>query len=154
MDAINLKKFRSFIHYFCNFSLYSATIELVQVDSSGEPLSIGQTLDNLMAITEQLEKSDILLGIEVESVSAINPSEYMYSCLYPKKTRNRYMYQLYYVWNALILFSSPLYTFHIVTCTSECVNGECTDRDTCTCDKGWTGATCDKKRQGKLSMSH
>lgn len=41
-----------------------------------------------------------------------------------------------------------------VTCASECVHGECTDRDTCTCDKGWTGSTCDKEQQGKLSTSH
>lgn len=55
---------------------HSATIELIQLDSSGEPLSIGETLNNLKAIAEQLEKSGILPGIEVESVTAINPSEH------------------------------------------------------------------------------
>ena len=39
-----------------------------------------------------------------------------------------------------------------VVCTSECINGECTDRDTCTCNEGWTGQTCDKEQQGKLGI--
>lgn len=48
------------------------------MDSSGEPLSIGQILNNL----EQLEKSSILAGAEVDSVSAVNPSQYIdYSCI-------------------------------------------------------------------------
>ena len=39
-----------------------------------------------------------------------------------------------------------------VTCTPECVNGDCTDRDQCTCNSGWTGEACDKEQQGKLGI--
>ena len=48
----------------------------------------------------------------------------------------------------MTLCFSPL----AVVCTSECINGECTDRDTCTCNDGWTGETCDKEQQGKLGI--
>ena len=52
------------------------TIELIQVDSSGEPLSVGQTLSNLLEVIEQLDKSGVLAGADVDSVSAVVPSEY------------------------------------------------------------------------------
>ena len=52
------------------------TIELIQVDSSGEPLSVGETLDNLQKLVEELEKSDLLSGAELDSVSPIVPSEH------------------------------------------------------------------------------
>ena len=34
-----------------------------------------------------------------------------------------------------------------VVCTPSCVNGDCTDRNNCTCDEGWFGATCKEKEE-------
>jgi hypothetical protein len=31
-----------------------------------------------------------------------------------------------------------------VECSSGCVNGECTDRDQCTCDDDWMGVSCNE----------
>ena len=45
------------------------------MDSSGEPLSIGETLSNLMEVAEELQNSGFLQGAEVDSVSAVNPSK-------------------------------------------------------------------------------
>ena len=45
------------------------------MDSSGEPLSVGQTLSNLLEVVEQLDKSGVLAGADVDSVSAVVPSE-------------------------------------------------------------------------------
>ena len=30
----------------------------------------------------------------------------------------------------------------IAICSSECLMGDCTEPDTCVCDPGWTGQTC------------
>ena len=45
------------------------------MDSSGEPLSIGETLGNLERATEEIRRSSVFLGAEVRSVSAVIPSE-------------------------------------------------------------------------------
>ena len=34
------------------------------------------------------------------------------------------------------------YCITIAICSSECLMGNCTEPDTCTCDPGWTGQTC------------
>ena len=47
------------------------------MDNSGEPLSIGETLKNLAVVAEELQNSGFLQGAEVDSVSAVNPSEYL-----------------------------------------------------------------------------
>ena len=54
----------------------SVTIELIQVDGSGKPLSIGETLNNLQKVTEEITKSDLFSGADLEGVSSVNPSEY------------------------------------------------------------------------------
>lgn len=46
------------------------------MDSSGEPLSVGQTLENLQKLMDELEKSDLLSGAELDSVSPVIPSEH------------------------------------------------------------------------------
>ena len=46
------------------------------MDSSGEPLSIGETLSNLVEVAEELQNSGFLQGTEVDSVSAVNPSKH------------------------------------------------------------------------------
>ena len=56
-------------------SLSSVTIEVIQVDDSGEPLSIGETLDNLEKVAGAITRSDVFPGAEVGSVSAVIPSE-------------------------------------------------------------------------------
>ena len=54
---------------------YSVTIELIQVDSEGEPVSAGEILRNLENVAENLAKSGILPGAEVESVVAVVPGK-------------------------------------------------------------------------------
>ena len=39
-----------------------------------------------------------------------------------------------------------------VECSQGCVNGECTDRDQCSCDDGWTGASCNEQATGQLGL--
>ena len=56
-------------------SLSSVTIEVIQVDDSGEPLSIGETLDNLEKVAGEIARSDFFPGAELGSVSAVIPSE-------------------------------------------------------------------------------
>ena len=46
------------------------------MDSSGEPLSIGETLSNIVEVAEDLQNSGFLQGAEVDSVSAVNPSKH------------------------------------------------------------------------------
>ena len=55
--------------------LCSVTIELIQVDSSGEPLSIGETLSNLEKVTDEITKSGLFSGAELGGISAVNPSK-------------------------------------------------------------------------------
>jgi hypothetical protein len=87
------------------------TIELIQVDDSGKPLSVGQTLSNLQDVAETLAKSEMFSGAEVGFPSAVNP----------------------------------------IVCSQGCVNGECTDRDQCSCNDGWAGPACDAVAQGELN---
>ena len=46
------------------------------MDGSGKPLSIGETLNNLQKVTEEITKSDLFSGADLEGVSSVNPSEY------------------------------------------------------------------------------
>ena len=56
------------------------------MDSSGEPLSIGETLNNLAVVAEELQNSGFLEEAEVDSVSAVNPSEYYKFYIQPLHT--------------------------------------------------------------------
>ena len=49
---------------------------------TGEPLSIGKTLNNLQDIAEEFAKSEILPGAEVDSVSAVIPSEHSFDIMH------------------------------------------------------------------------
>ena len=60
----------------CCLSVGSVTIEVIQVDSSGEPLSIGQTLGNLERAAQEIRRSGVFPGAQVGSVSAVVPSEW------------------------------------------------------------------------------
>ena len=39
---------------------------------------------------------------------------------------------------------SDIFIGFTAKCTEDCIHGTCTDPDTCTCENGWTGDTCDK----------
>ena len=57
------------------------------MDSSGEPLSIGQTLGNLERAAQEIRRSGVFPGAQVGSVSAVVPSEWSILMLWLKETR-------------------------------------------------------------------
>ena len=64
------------IAYFFTFSPSpSVTIDIIQVDNSGQSLTAGETLRNLEEVAEEILKSDTLAGAQVAEILALNPSK-------------------------------------------------------------------------------
>lgn len=43
------------------------------------------------------------------------------------------------------------YFCHTAICEDGCIHGKCVGPNRCECDKGWTGATCDRGKSRSLN---
>ncbi len=53
------------------------------------------------------------------------------------------------IFDYYFLFNEYAIIFSVAICSPECVNGDCVSPNTCDCDVGWTGSTCN---EGELCL--